>query len=145
MSMKKYRSPSGYYELNIPKRWCYSEDDNLVSFYDEKGGVGALQISSYSIKDDYDINIVSELAKIISKRTGEGNQQIVSKVLVIDSLAQYSLVKDGKYWKYYMLCKENKLLFLTYNCDEIDSSAEKEVIEKIISSIAIGDGHDWKI
>ena len=40
--MKKYISPSKYYELYLPDNWDYAEDDNTISFYDQVNGVGAL-------------------------------------------------------------------------------------------------------
>jgi len=136
--MKKYISPSKYYELYIPESWTYSQADNIVSFYNEGNGVGALQISSYSISEGENVNITVELAEMLSDKLGASEQDILPKITVSNNLAQYHFTDDDKYWEYYMLYKNDKLLFITYNCKKEDQHIEKGEINKIVESIQLG-------
>ena len=134
--MEKYISPSGYYELDILESWSYSEEGNIVSFFNEVNGVGAIQISSYSIDKGLNIDIASELAEILNDKFKETSETF-SKISVNNNLANYSFAKDNRYWDYYLLFKNGKLLFITYNCEELDKLIEKKVINKIINSIKL--------
>jgi hypothetical protein len=135
--MKKYVSPSEYYELSMPEDWRYSQEENIVSFYDATNGVGALQISSYSINKDQKINVASELAEMLTDKIGVSIQDILSKIFVVNNLAHYHFTKGDEYWNYYMLFNNGKLLLITYNCNEVDSLKEKNIVHKIVHSIIL--------
>jgi hypothetical protein len=134
--MKEYIFSS--YQLCIPSDWSYSEENNLVSFYDNEIGVGSLQISSYLVPSDYNLlNLPFELAEIIFERTEVDKNDILVNIEVWKNLAQYHIVIKDRYWEYYMFYQNEKLLFITYNCAENDKLLEKDVRHKIVQSIKI--------
>lgn len=133
--MKKYQSPSGYFELEMPYSWDFSEDETNTSFYDEANGAGALQISSFLIDKDQTINIVDELAEMVSDSITLPKQNIINKIITSTNSASINFIREDRYWEYHMLYKNYKLLFITYNCKEVDYSLEKKIVDKIIQSI----------
>ena len=135
--MKKYISASGYYKLYIPDNWGYSEDENIVSFYDEVNGEGELQVSSYAISKDQNIDVASELSEMLTDKIGMQRQDILPKISVLNNLANFYFTEDKKYWEYYMVFRNGKLLFITYNCNQTDILVQKYIINKIVKSIIL--------
>lgn len=133
----EYVSPSSYYKLNLPDGWVFSENGDVVNFYDRVGGVGALQISSYLIDKGTNIDIASELTQILINEIGLGEKDIFTKIYVQNDVAYFTLLIDNRYWEYYLLFKNRKLLFITYNCSQTDRYAEKNVIDEIVQSISL--------
>ena len=136
-NMRKYRSSSRYYELCIPDNWSYTEEGNIVSFNNEVCGVGAFQVSSYLIDKDQNIDVASELSNMLSDKIGVPKQDILPKISVTNNLAHFYFIDGEKYWEYYILFKNGKLLFITYNCQQTDNLVEKSIIDKIIHSIVL--------
>ena len=133
--MKRYLSPSQFYQLNIPDEWIYSEEDNLVSFYDDENGVGSLQISSYSIDDDYDFDMSSELAEFVAETEGMNKKDVLLNIKTLNNLISFTSIRNERYWEYYMLFENRKALFITYNSDEKNKTIEMDARQEIIQSI----------
>lgn len=138
--MNKYFAPSNYYELLIPKKWSYSEDENLTSFYNESNGVGTLQISGYEISKEYEMNLKNELAEFVAERLSDHIKNVLPNVELIKHLASFKLssnIFNDTYWEYYMFFDNSKLLLVTYNCKWSDKGLEKESIDTILHSLKI--------
>ncbi len=136
--MKKYLSPSRFYELSVPDDWDYLEEDNLVSFYNQNNGVGSLQISSYRISEEYKMNLKQELAEFVAERLSVNFNGVLPKIEGNSNFTSFKgSLEDGTYWEYYMLFNNQKLLLLTYNCNLNDSHTEEETLDSILKSIKI--------
>ena len=135
--MKRYVSPSQFYQLDIPIEWSYSEEDNLVSFYNDEDGVGTLQISSYLIDNNYEVDISLELAEFVAESQNIDKKKVLSSIKKRDNLVFYININNGAYWEYNMLLENGKLLFITYNCQEKNQFIEKNVRQRIVESIMI--------
>lgn len=137
--MKLIKSPAGYYHFEIPNNWSYEVEDNLISVWDEEGGVGALQISSFLISKDYSMNLKMELAEFIQERTSKELDFILDNISYFEKTNTVSmqLIKEGDFWKYQMMFQKDILLFITYNCTEENMHTEEEIVGDIIGSIVI--------
>jgi hypothetical protein len=126
-------------QIMIPEDWHNEELDGILNLYSSEG-YGSLQISfGRRYKKDNDLKIhMNEIIKLhlldnnLSKDKVEIH--ISNKINYLVSELEYLVDQD--YWRIWHFLDMNRLVFITYNCNKnYKDSNEKEVIDKIISSI----------
>jgi hypothetical protein len=127
--MNTYNDKTTGLHFEYPSDWTLDLDSNVFSLYDMANGVGALQISSYTIPNVNEIKLENKLAEHLDhKKTAQEIHRFSDHVYT-------NLIHDNKYWQYWMLLKNQFLVFITYNCFVEDMNKEDDIIMKIITSI----------
>lgn len=135
--MKQYISRAKFYSLNVPDTYEIEEDEGVVGIYDEVNGVGAINISSYKISTSYDFKIEAELLEFIQTNSGYNSSiELVNTEIRDNNYGRSEFTTDGTdYWIYWIKFKNQKSVFITYNCDYDDKDVESPLIYDIIESI----------
>ena|SRR5579863_2047561 len=131
-----YKSPSDCYQLIHPKSWEIEENENTISIYDAIKGVGAINITSYLIPQDYQFYVEKELIEFVDK---EDIPQNGIKVILVDKkkIAFLELEVEDRFWCYYVLFCNHKALFITYNCKAVDKNKELDEVSQIVKTILV--------
>jgi hypothetical protein len=132
-------SPSNFYNLQIPNDWTYEEEeDNLLTIYKRDNGVGALQISSYSISEDYVMDIEKELLELSAKYFKNFSIDGLKDFIKKDSNSASIETENSDSFRFFkIIFEKNKLLFITYNCDNSKKNIERLTIKHILNSVKI--------
>lgn len=136
--MKSYEI-DGWFRLDYPEHFEYTEEEDYVSFYStEADAQGTLQLSIYEAEDQQSPEeaALGELSTFL----GEFPIDVQVAPSVTDrspdmTVAYASGVEDGMHLDVWSLTDGRRLLFLTYVADRVTN--EKIEIETIIESI------DW--
>ena len=139
MSEQLYKSPIGLYSLSFPENWKVEENQEFVTFSEPQNGVGALQISSYSTPEKQSseellLDYLSENGVVLDQ------SRIITKSLFGANVAHFEFIDLTWYRRVWFICRENYLLFVTYNCKIQSQNFERAQIERIIGSIRVGVG-----
>lgn len=135
--MKKIISNAGYYEVSIPDTWVFEKTDNLITIFAEQHAAGALQISSYLVANDYQMNLRTELAEVVAEHLGKRIEAVEKDIFVDERAVFIRLVETDSYWEYRMMFEKQVLLLITYNCMFEDAAREEKQISEIIKTIAL--------
>jgi hypothetical protein len=114
----------------IPDTWELQKEDNTYSIYDSLEGVGALNVTTYTITDAKLLNVVDELREYLDDNYEEVNVTSTKEYAYAEKIDQ-----DGIYWRYWMLKGVKSVMLISYNCDAGTKCNEKEVINAIIASL----------
>lgn len=125
-------------EIIIPQSWKSEETAGILNLYQEEG-VGVLHLSfskrlkeTKNLQEDLsDLNQRHISKKELNKNEVEINIQAKKEYLI--SNIEYLIKED--YWKVWYLIDSKKLIFITYNCSVQDKNKEKDLIQRIVSSI----------
>lgn len=116
--------------VRYPAKWEVEKEGNLVSFYDAKDGLGALQVSHFIVDNPESIELGKELEEYID------NLPLEAKITTMDKYAYSSFTdEDSIFWEYWLFMKENTLFMFTYNCSEEDIGKEKAIVDSILGSV----------
>ncbi len=137
--MKQYQATSGWYNLHLPEKWEVENEGSLISVFDPVSGVGTLQISALSVPLDRELDLVQELARYLLYRVKiKSKSDLISKIKSEANCAFCELFTErNRYSSYWMFYKNNKLIFVTYNCPGEDFAKEREIVEQILNSLEI--------
>jgi hypothetical protein len=130
MNSKEYRN--GKFKAVIPSNWAVEEDEDesIISLYNPEEGVGALQFSLFSVENPLNIDLEKDLRDLLEN-------PFIGEITVRDNCAEtFYLDKEiKKHWRYWLIKKENLIIFGSYNCDDDDKEIESDVVQEIINSI----------
>jgi len=116
----------------IPESWDIESEDEMTSMYDPDGR-GTLVISAVveddSISDDYIEDLVAEHL--------DAGAELHHEVFGPFTGVGCCFEADDDYWCEWYLCLDNKLLFITYNCDLESEGEEDDLIENILDSLSL--------
>ena len=133
--MKQYTSPN-FFNLVVPDNWEYKDEDSIVTLYNSQNGLGAIQISKFSIPTNYKMNLVNELSEFVSEKFKNLNkQELIKNIKERKNLSLVEVRVDQRYWVFYIIFKNAKLLFVSYNCNIEDENKEIPVVYEVIDSI----------
>ena len=125
--------------LTIPSDWKYeSNEENITSIYDAKGGFGAITVTHYNIPKVYNFNLFDELFDFASeyiiidkdKFKAFQNTTEVKNGIIIDKI-----MIQNREWLFAIFFYKQQCLLITYNSTVSDYLKEAPIINKIISSI----------
>jgi hypothetical protein len=129
--MTTYHSNALNFSIAFPANWTHEEDGNVLSVYDSKEGVGALQFSSYEVDDIASVDLKAELEDYVLGR---------HEKFSIKEVEGYAFCKGededekGNIWKYWIFKRGSTLVFASYNCLKEDVGKEDTKIEAIVKS-----------
>ena len=134
---KKYIAPSGWYELQLPDVWESEQGQDCLSLCDSTKSFGVLQVSVHQFPQDENVNPKNELIEYLKDqdfkyapgdiKTSNLNGKEIAEIKCVDQQEQF--------WKIWFIVQNNKMFFLTYNCDLKDKDSEIQTIEEIVKSI----------
>jgi hypothetical protein len=130
MQLYNYKSTS----LNfiIPDDWQIEEENNFLSIYDPINGVGALQFSVFWPPDAALVTLESELIEFI---TDSYKKAFFATVQDDRAYTDYLVHENGAYWKYWLIRKDDMIIFGTYNCSKENAGKEDKIVDEIINLI----------
>ncbi len=121
-----------FWQLTVPDTWSIETDDEMISLYDPDGQ-GTLVVSAVvedePINDDYIEDLVVEHL--------DAGAELHHEVFGPFTGVGCCFEADENYWCEWYLCLDNKLLFVTYNCDLESEGEEDDLIESILDSLSL--------
>ncbi len=129
--MANFKLRNSNFQFYYPDDWEVGEEGNIVSVYDRKKGVGSVQFSIYYISNSREVVLRDELNEILSGKAVKFEIQESKNRVFSD----YVDDKDNRYWKYWLILKDNTLVVATYNCGTSDIKKESKIVEEIIKTI----------
>ncbi|PTS93387.1 hypothetical protein DBR11_25430 [Pedobacter sp. HMWF019] len=126
--MKLFRLNESF-TVEIPESWNGEKDNGVVSLYNQKNGVGALQFSFYQTPNVISVSIVEELQDYLEDKYEEVN------VKLVNNYAYFNVTdEDETYWRYWLFRKSNDVMFVSYNCEASKKGEEDVIVNGIIKS-----------
>ena len=139
--MKKIISKAGYYELMIPDEWTFEQEGNIISIFRENDSAEALQISSFAVSKDYQMDLRQELAEYMAEKITKRIEDVEKDIIVNGSVAFIRLIEAETYREYRMMFEKNVLLLITWNGNYRDAAADQHQLSAITNSIRISGIH----
>lgn len=139
--MKKIISKAGYYELMIPDEWTYEQEGNIISVFRENDNAGALQISSFAVSKDYQMDLREELAEYMAEKITKRIEDVEKDIIVNGSVAFIRIIEGEAYREYRMMFEKQVLLLITWNGKFADAGKEQQQFSAIANSIRIAGIH----
>ena len=125
----KSQSIADGFVITLPDDWEIKNDSDVLSLFDPNNGIGALQFSPFTPPDINAIDPVKELKDYL-----ESKYPVVS-IRLADNTAVSNVIDDDLFWRYWLIKGEKSILFVSYNCLNIDRGKEDKVIDEILKSI----------
>ena len=127
---KAYRLTGTDLKLRLSRNWEVQEEGNVISVFDPKNGLGALQFSIYFVEAAVGINVANELRDFLEDKTAD------AEITSFDNYA-YSQFYDEEetFWRYWIFREGNHIIFASYNCSSEDAGSEDGSIDKIMKSV----------
>ena len=119
------------FAIKIPENWVSIGEQEVISVYDPKNGKGALQFSFYTVEDAISLNLVDELQDFL-----KGKNFSTTPSLKNDTAYLATTAENNKYWRYWLIRRDETIIFVTYNCSNEDIGSDDNFVEEIISSIS---------
>lgn len=139
-----------FFSVEVPKGWEFDEEEGVISFFKDGGGVGALQVSflkSDVVEVESGEEVMQNAAEIIddmktltmgfAENLGIDVDEQDIEVLTIDKFpCTYFSCDDGEtFWKVWAIKGENKIAPVMYCCDSINKdSDEPKIIDFIVNT-----------
>ncbi|MDQ3519887.1 MAG: hypothetical protein M3466_15985 [Gemmatimonadota bacterium] len=130
----------GYFALDVPKSWQWSEDGRVISIFSPEGGVGAMHVSvaRHSRPGYPSTSEVVELAQSLASQRGwtlPADMIRVTKIgMCLASEFTYLEPAERIFWQVWYILGKDRCAFITYSCDEVDSNKEEAERTKLVES-----------
>jgi hypothetical protein len=128
----------GKFTFKIPNGWSYQIDDGIFTIFDDKNGVGAIQISHFETPTERDIDVFDEFYDFISETIliTKNEYDFYNKIEEIkpDCLVIKLNLKD-RFYIFCMFYYDYSVLFITYNCEIGLSGREETTLKKFLENI----------
>lgn len=127
---KEFRVPDTELTLMLPRSWEVHQDDNVISIFDPRNGLGALQFSIYYSEQPQHVDIGNELCIFLKDKT------VLAEITILDKLSYSQFIDSGgTFWRYWMMKSNTQIFLISYNCALDDMGKEDTVVDDIISSL----------
>ena len=127
---KAYRLTGTDLKLRLPRNWEAQEEGNVISLYDPKKGLGALQFSIYFVENAADISLADELQDFLEDKSDDAEVKDCGNY----SYSQFHDEEDT-FWRYWVFKEGSHIIFTSYNCSSEDAGSENKSIDKIMKSV----------
>lgn len=127
---RTYRLTGTNLKLRLSRNWEVQEDGNVVSIFDTKKGLGALQFSIYFVENSDSIDLTNELRDFLEDKTDDAEIKSYGN----HSYSQFHDEEDT-FWRYWVFKEGSHVVFASYNCSSEDAGSEDINIDKIMRSI----------
>lgn len=132
------------FSLDVPDTWTFNEEDGVISLFDDKDGVGVIQISFAKRKSQQEPTaqeVIDFAASYASQRGWTISAKSVHALIVGPGKAPASEISvqeniDGilNYWRVWHVVGKERMAFITYNCLASDKNTEATLCDLIIGS-----------
>lgn len=127
---KEFRIPDTELTLMLPRSWEVHQDDDIISIFDPRNGLGVLQFSIYYSEQHQHVDIGNELGILLKDKT------VLSKITILDKLSYSQFIdSEGTFWRYWMMKSNTQIFLISYNCALDDMGEEETIVDSIISSV----------
>ena len=123
----------GSYEIEIPEDWILQKSESITSIF-TPNGFGVVQISSFLLPNDYDLNLFDELYDFASEYVTALKQYKKLKKINYGLLLD-EIIENNRTWLFAILNKKHSILLVTYNSLGVDFHKEHCTALAIINSI----------
>lgn len=120
----------GWFSVEIPPDWTYTEQDGVISVFEPRKGVGGIQISLARRKkqENPSIDEAVDLAKSFAASRGWmiDDHQIIVRTISKSPAAELKYVEKAQkaFWQVWHILNYSRLAFLTYTCQDEDRDVE---------------------
>jgi len=121
-----------FWQLTVPDSWSIETEDEMTSMYDP-AGKGTLVLSGVVEDDPIGDDYIEDLVLEHLDAGAELHHEVFGPFTGVGCCFE----ADDDYWCEWYLCLENKLLFITYNCDLESEGEEDDLIESILDSLSL--------
>jgi hypothetical protein len=136
----------GNFTLTIPKEWEADIDEGVLSIFKSDNGVGAIQISSYSLDLDAQFDLFDEFHELVTdtltiqleKNWAKEAKQLRDNFLIFET----SVTSENKFFIVGLCEHKRSILFLTYNCILDDKNLEYNDVLSFFSSVTFSNTVD---
>lgn len=124
-----------FFTVRIPPLWEVEIIENIPAFFDPDGS-GVLQIAAFrrpaAILDARD-----EMERYLNQNGVEPDRSRMTNLVLPSGLECVSVeyVLDNRFWMVSAISRNNRLLFVIYNGDEIPQQGTAMLISEVVSSI----------
>lgn len=129
-----FKHPNGAYSLILPNDWGYEFKKSTVAFFQNRTGVGALNISSM-IPPTNEIDPTQVATDFVPKEIR--SQTVVTNLKADIPNAVASYVIGDTSWRVWVLCGKTRVIVVSYNCQRDYMGIEDENVDKIIQSLVV--------
>lgn len=131
----------GWCSVEIPEKWIWRQEDNLISIFDESEGVGVLQVS-FAMRQRPD-KPSSEEAVMLSQSFAESQGwEVATRAICANRFDQSFMSKmiyctkgeESTSWSVWHIVEDTRVACITYNSATSDQYIEADAVGAIISS-----------
>ncbi|UPK67974.1 hypothetical protein [Chitinophaga filiformis] len=130
--MEYYNYKNTNLNFLVPNDWELDQtENNLITMYNYVNSLGVLQFSVYYPPDAGSVSLKNELIDFVSDNHNDFDIHEGKHYVYTD----YLLEENGSYMKYWVIRKDEAIIFGTYNCDKEQRGLEEKVVDEIIEAI----------
>lgn len=139
MSLQKYLW-EGWFSLTLPDDWSFSEENGVISIFNEDTGVGALQVSfaRRKVQQKPTEKEARQLAlDFASQRGWKLSEDAIQLLEISDSPASvfnFHDDEDSSSWQIWHIVNDERVAFITYVCDPADFSVEEQTRRQMVET-----------
>lgn len=132
------------FSLDIPDAWTFHEEDGVISLFDDKDGVGVIQISFAKRRSqqeptaqeaiDFAASYALQRGWTVSTKSVQALNVGLGKAPASEISAQENIDGELNYWRVWHVMGKERMAFITYNCSVSDKNTEATLCDLIIGS-----------
>jgi Domain of unknown function (DUF3805) len=130
-----YISKNKWYSIDYPMNWIIDDDDDCVAFYKESDGVGALQVSAFET-DTFE-NAKISVIEYLNEQEITDYTDVLEFQIDDNSFASSTFIQGNDFQQVWVITKKNKLVLVTYICENDDMYEEKDERLSIVETIRV--------
>ena len=118
------------WSITLLPDWIGKEEENCTAVY-HPNGKGSLNFSCYTKDSDVTKSDLVDIAK------GQNYADTVLSDAALGDFLGITFVyeDDGVFWQHWYVAKNNKALFITYNCNLAVLGQERDDVQMMISTL----------
>jgi hypothetical protein len=134
-----YHTWGGWFAIAAPSGWSQEQDDEVILFYDNDGGVGALQVSLASRNLEKPVSYADAEGLAQSFAASRSWTAVVFEEIEISGSpgCRFTYVEpDGEpmFWEVWHIVDDTRAATITYLCDVEQEPVERSIRQEIVSS-----------
>ena len=135
---------SGWFSLEVPDAWEFSEADGVITICDPINGCGALQASIAHCEKRGSRHLEAEAVELARDYAAQRNTTVSpSQVKVIrrgeTAISQIAFAVEDDLFVVWHVIDAKRVVFITYTVALVDKDVEKEAVGGIVDSLSWDD------
>ena len=138
MEQKLNQIEVGKFNFTLPEAWEYTFDNGVINIFNEALGVGVIQISHFEISEGTPFILFDEFYDFISdlENIKKDSFHFYNRIKKIrEDFLTLEILKESNFFIYGMIYNSPSLIFITYNCNNIDRNKETDKVYKFFNDI----------